>query len=125
MPIRGAGDSGRDCTQLASHIHLDADARRAAFPDTRKVEIAQGTAQQIADAVDAQNSVSSAGLVTTADDRLFVRPSGQFQDIDKLADTLIPVNGKVIRLGDIAAIHRGYTDPASEYMRFGGGRVGG
>ncbi len=77
------------------------------------------TPQQIADAVDTQNSVSDPGLVTTADDRVYVRPSGQFRDVGQLADTLIRVNGRVIRLGDIAAIHRGYTDPASDYMRFG------
>jgi multidrug efflux pump len=78
------------------------------------------TPQQIADAVDAQNSVSGAGLFTTADDRVYVRPSGQFQDVEQLADTLIRVNGRVIRLGDIATIRRGYTDPASQTMRFGG-----
>jgi multidrug efflux pump subunit AcrB len=33
------------------------------------------------------------------------------------------VNGRVIRLGDIADIKRGYTDPPSEYMRFGGQAV--
>ena len=81
------------------------------------------TPQQIADAVDSQNSVSGAGLFTTADDRVYVRPSGQFQDVDKLADTLIRVNGRTIRLGDIATINRGYTDPAGEYMRFGGQNV--
>jgi multidrug efflux pump len=81
------------------------------------------TPQQIADAVDAQNSVSGAGLYTTADDRVYVRPSGQFQDLDKLADTLIRVNGRVIRLGDIADIKRGYADPPSDFMRFGGQAV--
>src|ERR1700733_6567002 len=77
------------------------------------------TPLEIAAAVNAQNSVSGAGLYTTADDRVYVRPSGQFQDIDKLADTLIRVNGRVIRLGDIADIRRGYTDPPSEFMRVG------
>ncbi len=90
------------------------------------VEIANGqlaklglTPQQIADAVNAQNSVAGAGTFTTADDRVYVRPSGQIQDIDKLGDTLIRVNGRNIRLGDIAAITRGYTDPQTETMRFG------
>src|ERR1700736_2848626 len=77
------------------------------------------TPQQIADAVNSQNSVAGAGLVTTADDRVYVRPSGQFQAVAKLGDTLIRVNGRTIRLGDIATINRGYTDPPSEYMRFG------
>jgi multidrug efflux pump len=76
------------------------------------------TPQQIADAVNAQNAVAAAGLVTTADDRVYVRPSGQFQDVAKLGDTLIRVNGRTIRLADIATIKRDYTDPPSEHMRF-------
>src|SRR5258706_6615865 len=76
------------------------------------------TPQQIADAVGAQNSVTRAGQFATADDRVYVRPSGQFQDVGKLAETLIRVNGRVIRLGDIATINRAYTDPPNEYMRF-------
>ena len=35
--------------------------------------------QQLGQAVNAQNSVSSAGVLTTADDRVFVRPSGQYE----------------------------------------------
>ena len=76
------------------------------------------TPQQIADAVNAQNAVAGSGLFTTANDRVYVRPSGQVQDVGKLGDTLIRVNGRVIRLGDIAAIKRGYTDPAEQFMRF-------
>ena len=76
------------------------------------------TPQQIADAVNAQNAVAGSGLFTTANDRVYVRPSGQIQDVDKLGDTLIRVNGRVIRLGDIAAIKRGYTDPPEQFMRF-------
>ncbi len=81
------------------------------------------TPQQIAAAVDGQNAVAGAGLFTTADDRVYVRASGQFQDVDKLADTLIRVNGRLIRLGDIATITRGYTDPSSQFMRYGGHAV--
>lgn len=76
--------------------------------------------QQIAEAINSQNAVASAGTLTTADDRIFVRPSGQFSDTRALAETLIRVNGKSIRLGDIATIHRGYDDPPTEQMRTGG-----
>jgi multidrug efflux pump subunit AcrB len=75
------------------------------------------SAQQIADAISTQNSVAGAGVFTTADDEVYVRPSGQFQDADKIADTLIRVNDRSIRLGDIATISRGYADPPTEYMR--------
>jgi multidrug efflux pump subunit AcrB len=81
------------------------------------------TPQQIADAVNAQNAVAGSGVFTTADDRVYVRPSGQLPDMAQLGDTLIRVNGRVIRLGDIATIKRGYTDPPSQYMRFNGHAV--
>jgi len=106
-------------------VDFIADQEQRVYVEMANAQLAKLglTPQQIADAVDAQNSVSGAGLFTTADDRVFVRPSGQFQDISKLADTLIRVNGRVIRLGDIADIKRGYTDPPSDYMRFGGRAV--
>ncbi len=78
------------------------------------------TPQQIADAVSAQNSVAGAGTYTTSEDRVFVRPSGQFDDIDKLGATLLRVNGRTLRLADIATIKRGYVDPPSDLMRYGG-----
>jgi multidrug efflux pump len=106
-------------------VDLIADQEQRIYVEIANAQLAKLglTPRQIADAVDAQNSVSGSGLFTTADDRVYVRPSGQFQDIDKLADTLLRVNGRVIRLGDIAAIKRGYTDPPSETMRFGGDTV--
>ena len=79
--------------------------------------------QQIAAAVNEQNAVAAAGVFTTADDRVYVRPSGQFKDTERIADTLLRVNGRSIRLGDIATISRGYLDPPSEYMRLGGNNV--
>src|SRR5271168_1387297 len=69
------------------------------------------TPLQIADAVDAQNAVAGAGVFTTADDRVYVRPSGQLEDVQALGDTLIRVNGRTFRLGDIAVIKRDYSDP--------------
>jgi multidrug efflux pump len=81
------------------------------------------TPQQIADAVNAQNAVAGSGVFTTADDRVYARPSGQLGDVEALRDTLIRVNGRTFRLGDIAVIQRDYTDPPTEYMRFGGENV--
>ena len=53
--------------------------------------------QQIAQAIDGQNAVSTAGVLTTPNDRVFVRPSGQFTSVDALADTLVTVNGRSFR----------------------------
>ncbi|WP_028225154.1 efflux RND transporter permease subunit [Paraburkholderia ferrariae] len=78
---------------------------------------------QLGQVIGAQNSVSPAGTLTTPDDRVFVRPSGQFKDVQALADTLIRVNGRTFRLGDIATIRRGYDDPPATQMRYGGHAV--
>ena len=79
--------------------------------------------QQLAQAINSQNSVSPAGTLTTTDDRVFVRPTGQFKDVNALADTLIRINNHSFRLGDIATIKRGYDDPVSTQMRYGGKAV--
>ncbi|SOE47586.1 Multidrug efflux pump subunit AcrB [Burkholderia sp. YR290] len=75
---------------------------------------------QLAQAINSQNSVSPSGTLTTYDDRVFVRPTGQFKDLNALADTLIRINGRSFRLGDIASIKRGYDDPPVTQMRFQG-----
>ena len=54
---------------------------------------------------------------------MFVRPSGAFKDVQALADTLITVNKRTFRLGDIATIKRGYDDPPVTQMRSGGQAV--
>ena len=81
------------------------------------------TPQQLAQAIDAQNTVAPVGTITTEDDRVFVRPSGAFKDLQALADTLITVNKRTFRLGDIAKITRGYDDPPVTQVRVGGQAV--
>ncbi|MBN3747848.1 efflux RND transporter permease subunit [Burkholderia sp. Se-20373] len=79
--------------------------------------------QQLGQAINAQNDISSAGTLTTADDRVFVRPSGQFDNVNAIADTLIRINGRTFRLGDLATVKRGYDDPAVTQMRSNGRAV--
>ena len=78
---------------------------------------------QLGQAINSQNSIAAAGTLTTTDDRVFVRPTGQFKDVNALADTLIRINNRSFRLGDIATIKRGYDDPLVTQMRFGGKAV--
>ncbi|HTY92487.1 MAG TPA: efflux RND transporter permease subunit [Steroidobacteraceae bacterium] len=76
------------------------------------------TPQAIAAALGTQNAVTGSGVFTTGDDRVFVRPSGQYHDVGQIANTLLRVNGRDLRLGDIAHVAHGYVDPPAEYMRF-------
>jgi multidrug efflux pump len=106
-------------------VDFIADQEQRVYVEIANAQLAKLglTPQQIADAVNSQNAVAGSGVFTTSSDRVYVRPTGQFADIDALADTLIRVNGRVLRLGDIAAIRRGYVDPATQYMRFNGQAV--
>jgi len=106
-------------------VDFIADQEQRVYIEIANAELAKLglTPQQIADAVSAQNAVAGAGVYNTADDRVYVRPSGQIKDVEALRETLIRVNGRTFRLGDIATIRRGYTDPPTEYMRFEGQNV--
>ncbi|HDR9056933.1 TPA: efflux RND transporter permease subunit [Burkholderia vietnamiensis] len=79
--------------------------------------------QQLGQALNAQNDISSSGVLTTADDRVFVRPSGQFDNVAAIADTLVRINGRTFRLGDLATVTRGYDDPQVTQMRANGRAV--
>ena len=98
------------------------DQNQHIYIDIQNVQLAKLgiSPQQIGQAINEQNAVASTGVLTTADDRVFVRPSGQFDDMNALADTLLHINGKSFRLGDIATIRRGYDDPPGQLMRFMG-----
>lgn len=101
------------------------DQNQHIYIDVRNATLAKLgiSPQQIGQAINDQNAVASTGVLTTADDRVFVRPSGQFDNVDALANTLLHINGKSFRLGDIATIRRGYDDPPSQTMRFMGQQV--
>ena len=98
------------------------DQNQHIYIDVPNVQLAKLgiSPQQMGQAINEQNAVASTGVLTTADDRVFVRPSGQFDDMSALADTLLHINGKSFRLGDIATIRRGYDDPPGALMRFMG-----
>jgi multidrug efflux pump len=101
-------------------VDFFADQEQRIYVEMTNAELAKLalTPQEIAAALDTQNAVVGSGVFTTADDRVFVRPSGQFSDVDQIADTLLRVHGHDVRLGDIAHVTHGYADPPGEYMRF-------
>ena len=79
--------------------------------------------QSIGDAINQQNAVTAAGYFNLSGDRIFVRPSGQFEDISAIRNMVLRINEHLITLGDIAEVRRGYDDPPSPLMRFHGKAV--
>ncbi|NMG48718.1 AcrB/AcrD/AcrF family protein [Azoarcus communis] len=74
----------------------------------------------IAGALASQNSITGAGHFETEAERIWLRPSGAFDDFDAIGNTIIRVGTRSFRLGDIADIRRGLADPPGERMRFMG-----
>ena len=68
----------------------------------------------------AQNAVTAAGSYDGASDHITLRESGQFQTVESLQDVTFRADGRLLRLGDIARIYRGYEDPPEQQMRFEG-----
>ena len=78
------------------------------------------TPAQIAQTLAAQNAVAAAGSFETANERIYLRPSGAFDSLDEVRDIALRVNERLFRLGDIAEVHRGYVDPPQQKMRWQG-----
>ncbi len=74
----------------------------------------------IMSALASQNAISAAGAFNTASDRIFLRPSGDFDSVEAVRETNIRAAGRVFRLGDVAEVSRGYVDPPQSAMRFRG-----
>ncbi|WP_084437760.1 efflux RND transporter permease subunit [Niveispirillum irakense] len=83
------------------------------------------TIQQVANALAAQNAVSPTGLVDTGAERIRVRVTGALSTEEQVRTVPIQANGRLLRLGDIAAVRRGVEDPPSTLMRHNGERVTG
>ncbi len=71
-------------------------------------------------ALRAQNVVSPTGTLQTGDEAISLRVSGAFRDTADLLDVTFAVDGRMLRLGDIAQVRRGYVDPPQPMFRVNG-----
>ncbi len=78
------------------------------------------TLPELFDAVRRENSVVAGGFVDTAHDRIHVRTRPALHAAEALAALPISAHGRLLRLGDIAAISRGVADPPASTMRYNG-----
>ncbi|OYU14986.1 MAG: MFS transporter [Alphaproteobacteria bacterium PA4] len=67
-----------------------------------------------------QNLLQPVGEVQTGSRAISLRVTGAFDDVAAVQATPIAVEGRVLRVGDIADVRRGYEDPASYLVRHNG-----
>src|SRR5262245_7644121 len=71
-------------------------------------------------ALQAQNIVRPAGVIQTGKESVSVRVSGAFRSVQDYAAVNFAIGGRMIRLSDIARVHRGYADPPQPQFRVNG-----
>ncbi len=133
--LTGDGYSYEDMRQYAEKIKLDFNA----VPDVQKVELIGIQPEKIfvqmdtdklsqlgldinsiASVIKAQTSVNPSGMIEAEVNNTYLRLTGAPESLQNISDIPINANGRVFRLGDIAAISRSYADPPESKMYFNG-----
>ncbi len=80
------------------------------------------SSSQLQGIIGATNIVFSGGEVSLEDERIVLEPTGNYETLDDLEKTLIPLGntGQTIELGDITRISRAYKNPPESLVRING-----
>lgn len=71
-------------------------------------------------ALASQNAVVPSGVIQTKNEAMLMDVSGRFESEQDLRRVNFAINGKMLRLSDIATITRGYADPPQPLFRVNG-----
>ncbi len=91
------------------------------FDNARLAEIGL-TSSQLQGIIGSTNIVFPGGSVSLQSERIVLEPTGNYESIDDLGRTLIPMGqgGETVELGDITEITRTYIDPPDRIVRVNG-----
>ncbi len=94
------------------------------YNNARLAELGIST-MQLRQLLEARNIINPGGAVETLRERIVLEPSGNFESVDDLRQTVISLPGSsdLVYLSDIATVTRGYVDPPSELLRYNGQRA--
>jgi multidrug efflux pump len=71
-------------------------------------------------ALDEQNAVVPSGFFETTSERVQLRVSGRFDSVEAIEQFPIRAGDRTFRIGDVAEVRRGFSDPPAPRMRFMG-----
>ena len=136
--IYGFTSDGFTQRELRDYVE-DVRSRLLSLPDVSKIEILGAQDERIfiefsmrelaslgidrgtlVAALQAQNIVRPSGEIQTGNETVSVRVSGAFRSEQDIASVNFAIGGRMLRLSDIARIHRGYVDPPQPQFRVNG-----
>lgn len=77
---------------------------------------------QLKEIISSTNIIYSGGEVDLQDERIVLEPSGNYDELDDLRNTIVPVGGQLVYLGDFTKIRKGYITPQVSKVRVNGMR---
>ena len=95
------------------------------FIDVSHYKLAQLgiSSQELLHQINSQNAVTSQGVLSLEDQKVWSRVQGQFNSVEEIADTPIRAGNTTLLLKDFAKVYRAYQDPPVSKMRFNGKEV--
>jgi multidrug efflux pump subunit AcrB len=80
------------------------------------------TSNILYDLIAATNILNSGGMINVENERIILEPSGNFEQIEGIAELLVPVgnSGQVVALGDITDVEKAYINPPTQLTRING-----
>jgi multidrug efflux pump subunit AcrB len=124
--------------ELRDHVEA-ARSRLLQVPDVSKIEVLGAQDEQIfvefdteklaglridmrtiLAALQGQNLVLPSGVMQTENERVFLRVTGAFETEEEIAGVNIVAGERIFRLGDLATVRRGFSDPPQPMFRVNG-----
>jgi multidrug efflux pump subunit AcrB len=78
------------------------------------------TAPELFRSLESQNDVTPSGFVETAGPRVYLRLDGGIDGVEAVKAIPVASGGRLLKIGDLAEVTRGYEDPASKQIRHQG-----
>ena len=108
-------------------VEIQGDQEERVFVEYNNARLAELgiSAMQLKNTLEARNIVLPGGDINTGDERIALEPSGNFESVEELAQTIVNIPGsrELVYLEDIARVERGYVDPPSHKVRSSGLRA--
>ncbi len=110
----------------AAKVEIGGDQTEEIFVefDNAKMSSLQITATQVQGVLAGTNILYSGGELNIGDERIIIEPTGNFDNIEDIKNTIIRyTNGQSLYLRDIADVWRGYRSPPEQIIKVDGKRA--
>ncbi len=121
-----ADDLRNDLIKLddAAKVELNGEQEERVFVEFENTKLRTYglTSNGLKNIIATTNILSSGGTINVEAERIILEPTGNFNDIESIRETLIPVgnDGQVVALKDITTVKKGYINPPKQIVRING-----